>query len=343
MKILVDDVTEVVVEEDIVEAVAAVAAVAAPVSTPAAPTHHAEPATCPEPVADAVNAEISALCEKFGDNLIAEFTKIVDTLKSELALQFGTRIVALETDSSRNDSRINALETENADLKTKNTEIKIALDSANARINTLNENFDMIADEIDRMAASTKPAQPKDIVDLVVAGDSIVKHINVEGMLSTVSANSLICIPGAKAHEVHKAVLTYARSATPNDLVIHIGTNHLPEQTPVEAAYEIETTLKQLQLELPDTKIHFSQIIPKIDPSFHAGIKFINRKTERLCKEIGIGFINHPGFVHPENGHLRRNLFSPSEWRRGEPLHPSHDGVRCLEYDINRHLAQDTY
>ena len=107
----------------------------------------------------------------------------------------------------------------------------------------------------------------------------------------------------------------------------------------MQVANEISDSLKRLQIELPDTKIHFSAILPKFDPYYSKGINFINRQVKALCKDYGMGFIHHPEF-HDAQGLLVEKLYSPSEWRLWKPLHPSHDGVSSLMKDFERHLAR---
>jgi hypothetical protein len=170
----------------------------------------------------------------------------------------------------------------------------------------------------------------------LIAGDSITKHINIDS-LGEGYVNELLCIPGARAHNVQRAIINHVKGAIPNDLVFHAGTNHIPQQTPVEVASDLSNTLKQLQIALPETKIHFSSILPKLDPYYNRGINFINNRIRALLKDHDMGYITHAGFCH-KAGDLNENYFSPTEWKQWKPLHPSHDGVRCLERDIKRHL-----
>ena len=93
-----------------------------------------------------------------------------------------------------------------------------------------------------------------------------------------------------------------------------------------------------MQLSHPNTKIHLSGVLPKLDPFYNKGINFINRKISAVCEEYGMGFIHHLGFGDA-HGFLNEKFYSPTEWRLGKPLHPSHEGVRSMMNDIKQHLA----
>ena len=292
------------------------------------------PVDTPEVTPDPVDT----LCEKFGDKLRSELDTIIQQLKTDLAAQFAAQladqlksrdehIACLENNGITRDIRISALENKVSALE--------------KTVRDANENFeknlDTICDEVDRIADShqkTPSSPPK--IDTLIAGDSIVKHFGVDN-LGEGYVNELLCIPGVRAHKVHRAILNHVKGAVPNDLVFHAGTNHIPQQTPDEVVRDLSATLKQLQLDIPETKIHFSAILPKLDPYYNRGIRYINQRILALCKIHGMGFINHRGFLH-RNGDLNEKFFSPTEWWQWEPLHPSHDGVRALEKDVKRHL-----
>ena len=246
----------------------------------------------------------NVLCDKFAVKLREEFEKIVVSLKSELTNELLKR-----------DKRIVSLESEVISLTT-------SLNESSAKIVTLETQFE----------ASTPP--PKSNIDTVVAGDSIVKHINVDNLDGN---NQLICLPGARAHKVHRAVRDLASTANIKNLVLHFGTNNIPQQHPGEVTSEIAGTLKQLQLELPDTNIHFSAILPKLDPAFNRGINCINFNIFNLCERNSIGFIQHPNFCR--YGQLNKALYAPTEWKNARPIHPSHEGAMSLHTDIKLHLA----
>ena len=287
----------------------------------------------PEPPAELslMNTDLcNKMCELFAEKLRSELNislnNIVETLKTDFIEEIG-----------KHDVEIIALKSENLVLRDK-------LGSACARISTLEANIVDISAAITILNDSPPSASPIRVppkvhsLDTVIAGDSVVKHWDVQEFAG--DKNKLICLPGARAEKVVSAVKDLASDTDIKNLVVHFGTNnifHKSKQSPLDIANEIEESLKQLKRDLPNSKIHFSAILPKIDMSFTRSIEFINWKTWQLCKKLGLGFIEHPTFV--QRGDLNQRLFSPSEWKDWRPIHPSHEGVRMLQTNIKLHLC----
>ena len=129
---------------------------------------------------------------------------------------------------------------------------------------------------------------PKPIIDVVVAGDSIVKHVDVESELPN---SHLIRLPGAKGHAVHRAVNSLAETADIQQLVLHFGTNNIPMDfvqaskmcQPTAIAGDVINTLMNIQSQHPSTKLHFSALLPKVDRVFNQGIDIINFTIRDFC------------------------------------------------------------
>jgi hypothetical protein len=262
-------------------------------------------------------SSVELLCEKVGRSLQAEISCVIADLKTYLA-----------TELSKSDLRITSLESELVSLKD-------ALSESYVKINRLESNLNDFRASLEKNATSSTQAPilpPAETFDTVIAGDSIMKHLKVDELEGS---NKLICLPGARSHKVYQAVRQLARSAAINKLVLHFGTNHIPQdphQSPAAVAKEISDTLMRLKGDLPDTNIYFSALLPKFDGSYNHGIDFINRTICGLCHEHDMGFIKHSAFCH--QGQFNRGLYAPSEWRQGRPLHPSHEGALSLLTDI---------
>jgi hypothetical protein len=291
-------------EEDVViEIVEEVAEVDAPAPKPATPA----------PEANITINSLDSICENVGETLRAEIVNVVDNLKSYLAAEL-----------TKYDKRILLLVSEIVDLKD-------ALSESYVKINSLESKFDEHVNLCgsSNAAPALNSLPPKQSIDMVVAGDSIVKHIKIDQLEGK---NELICLPGAHCHKVHLAVCDLAKKAQIKKLVLHFGTNHIPRQSPLQIVNEITDTLKRVQLELPNTKTFFSAVLPKIDSSYNRGINFINQRIHDFCHENNMGFIQHSAFSR--QGEFNKNLFAPTEWRLGRPIHPSHDGAMSLLKDI---------
>ena len=141
----------------------------------------------------------------------------------------------------KRDARISALEAELVCQKHLTDDLKLAVASSNPQ-----------------------PVSEKQLLSVVVAGDSIVKHVDVSDLSS--GTNKLICSPGARPHKVLRDIALLAESSKIENLVLHVGTNNIPMnindarrgQPPLHIAAELKQSLKTIQLQNPSTKVHFS-------------------------------------------------------------------------------------
>ena len=110
--------------------------------------------------------------------------------------------------------------------------------------------------------------------------------------------------------------------------VVHVGSNHAPEEPPHVVTLKITSLLKELRKNLPNTSIHFSAILPKHDIEneidFTPGINFINWRVRQYATKIGYSFIGHPKFHDQSNSRLICR----------DGLHPSYSGVTQMAMDI---------
>ena len=278
-----------------------------------------EPATESAPASASINFTdtLDSICEKVGESLRLEITSAMGNLKAFLANE-------LRKSEARTNIVVEALKSEVATLKND-------LTASNSKVAGLEATVRDMKKATHNIASAPAPVPA---YDTVIAGDSIVKHCNVNELEGN---NKLICLPGARCFAVHRAVSAFTKTATVKNLVLHLGTNHVPLQSPAGVATEIANTLKRVQLELPNTKIFFSAILPKYDASMNPAINFINSCIRGLCRVNGFGYIAHGDFC--TQNIFNEKLFSPSEWRWGEPVHPSHDGVKTLMRDIRQSVA----
>ena len=274
---------------------------------------------------DSVNDKLcEAIVDRFAERLRIEFGAIVDSLKCDLREELG-----------KHDQLI-------SDLRAEQIMLRDTVASDQAKISQLECQVAELALEVAMLQAApphsspTPPATstPLYTYETVVAGDSIVKHLDVGSLPG--ENNHLICLPGARAHKVHHAVAKLAKSASFKNLIFHAGTNSIPYKSTMDVCHELENTLKRLQLDLPDTALHFSALLPKMDYRFNRNINFVNSYICDVCDDLGINFIQHSSFSR--NNILNKALFSPSEWKEGRPVHPSHEGVDLMLLNMKLQL-----
>ena len=273
-----------------------------------------------------------AIVDKFGTRLREEVGAIVESLKEDLLSELQSQ-----------KSQITALESENIMLRDNQA-------ASNAKITKLEKDVAELSLEVALLNAAPRPPPsavdreppaPLPVIDTLVAGDSIVKPVDVSVIGG--EDNRLICLPGATAVKVLHEVKKVAKTARIKNLVLHYGTNYIPGQDIASIIREVSDSLHRISHELPDTKIHFSAILPKVCTAASHGISIVNNCLRDLCHIIDIGFIEHPTFEHPSFKHqgvLNEKMYSPHEWKEWRPVHPSHEGARTLSINYKLHLLK---
>ena len=107
---------------------------------------------------------------------------------------------------------------------------------------------------------------------LVIFGDSITKRIQVETIMKC--DDDKICNlskKGARVRDIYRQIEEFKaqhEQTKIENIVIHVGTNHIQRENPTDISRKICKVLKRVKFAFQDTKVYFSSIIPKYDSSF---------------------------------------------------------------------------
>ena len=115
--------------------------------------------------------------------------------------------------------------------------------------------------------------------ELVIFGDSITKRIDPSFRARCEKSLALnFSVRGAKVRGVYEQTRTFRENhqeAAVTNVIIHVGTNHIPRDHPSDI-----TTKSQLLLhttkEFQNTSIYFSTILPKFNNTFFEMINHVN-------------------------------------------------------------------
>ena len=111
------------------------------------------------------------------------------------------------------------------------------------------------------------------------------------------------------------------------NIIIHVGTNHLPRDNPKDTAKEICKLLVRIQYQFPNTVIFYSGILPKFGKKSFGDINYINASVFNLCaRSQRMHFISHNSFA--VNGSLNESFF----WK--DRIHTNKRGLQQLTFDF---------
>ena len=171
--------------------------------------------------------------------------------------------------------------------------------------------------------------------ELVIFGDSITKRIDPSFIARCEKSLALnYSVRGAKVRGVYEQMRTFRENhqeAAVTNVIIHVGTSHLPRDHPSDITTNTSKLLLHATKEFPNTSIYFSAILPKFNNTFFEMINHVNSEIFELCSYYHqLRFIQHQGFA--KNHEMSKELF----WK--DIIHTSKNGLRQLARDFIKHI-----
>ena len=182
---------------------------------------------------------------------------------------------------------------------------------------------------VDNIEKNTE-IQDKPSFKLVILGDSITKRILPEVIMKC--EEDRVCNlshSGAKVRDIYRQVEDFKaqhNEAKVENIVIHVGTNHLEKEKPSDISRKIGKLLHRVKFEFKEAKVYFSSIVPKYDSSFFDSISHVNFNMMNVCAATnGMYFIFHNDFQ------FKRGLNESLYWI--DKVHPNRKGLSQLALD----------
>ena len=123
-------------------------------------------------------------------------------------------------------------------------------------------------------------------------------------------ATKTLCLPGAKITHILSEITSLSKTYNVNKIVIHVGGNHIPHAI----ITKLKDMIKEIISIMPETKLYYSLILPRISENYLNGINEINNAISTFCNKIKVDVIQHTAFCN--NGEINYNLL------RKDAIHP---------------------
>ena len=164
-------------------------------------------------------------------------------------------------------------------------------------------------------------------LELLVIGSSIVKFIDAARIEKRKpDSTKTVCLPGAKINDILSGIKSLSKTYSIKKMVIHVGGNHIPHENPKSIITKLKDMVTQIISIMPETKIYYSLILPRISENYVYGINEINNAITSFCNTIKVNVIQHTEFCN--NGVLNYNLL------RKDVVHPSYKGTSIFAKNI---------
>ena len=183
---------------------------------------------------------------------------------------------------------------------------------------------------------NTEPEQQE--ADLLLIGDSIIRHIHVDRLNANGTVNEMICLPGKKTEDIKLSLKNAVRKSNYKNVIIHCSSNNIPDEPPIKVANDLIMLARTVRENMPTTNCFVSAVLPKICPGYLPGINEINQLVCDASSKYGFKFIQHPQFS--SGGILNTLLYAKRELVNSRPIHLSFKGVAQLAQNCRAHIKQ---
>ncbi|NQY31467.1 MAG: hypothetical protein HRT69_18620 [Flavobacteriaceae bacterium] len=182
--------------------------------------------------------------------------------------------------------------------------------------------------------ADVSPTIEKKHNDLLLIGDSIIKHIR-EDAINPGKETVISCHPGAKPNRIANEFKKIVECNTFDTIIVHCGINCVPQYSPAYTSDKIVELMEMVRSLAPTSKIAFSGLLPKIGPSYLPGINDINDRVFRasMNKHCKFAFVQHRDYIINTKGTIDTSVFCKTDG-----IHLSRKGVGALEKSLHNFI-----
>lgn len=178
--------------------------------------------------------------------------------------------------------------------------------------------------------------EDKEELDLLLIGDSIVRHVDTERLIPGGQTSSNVCLSGKKTADVRLRLKEEACKSDIKNIIIHCASNNIPTDPPAKVAKDLISLAKNVKANIPHAKLFISAVLPKIDSSYLPGINEINYRLYEEQRRSGFHLIQHPQFS--QHGCIDMQLFSRAEVQNNRPVHLGRRGIVCFAQNMKSEL-----
>ena len=146
---------------------------------------------------------------------------------------------------------------------------------------------------------------------VIIAGDSIIKHLNGFKMSTGKAKVQISPFPGCTTLDMNDHIKPILQKK-PDKFIVHVGTNSLRgNETSTKCAEEIISLAKTVKSSLPKTTVFVSGLTTRTDNgNMEAKVYEVNSALKRFCQQNHLNFIAHnnitPNHLNRSGIHLNK-------------------------------------
>ena len=194
-----------------------------------------------------------------------------------------------------------------------------------------------------QLAKSPEPP-PKQLVDLVLAGDSIIKHVDVVE-INQGGRNVKICTLGGGIADVGLKIMNGVSKYDVQEVVIQLGSTNAETENPSRVVNQLAALAEDIKIESPTKKVFIGDILPRLlngesNTDFEV-FRQIHRKLRGASKAGHFTMITNYQFWRKSGESYTQNYKC---FTKKDLIHLNFRGVELLTSNFMfRHLSCDTW
>ena len=187
------------------------------------------------------------------------------------------------------------------------------------------------SDNSNNQRANNRPQNAKESnpTNVVIAGDSIIEHINAHKLSKADTKVRVSSFPGCTTLDMDDYIKPILRRK-PDKLILHVGTNSLKgRETSSRCAQEIKTLTETISKSLPYTELAISSLITRSDDeTMKNKVCQVNTELKQLCQQKNWKFI--------DNANITVNELNRSK------IHLNKTGTKILATNFSKYIYNKT-
>ena len=180
---------------------------------------------------------------------------------------------------------------------------------------------------------------PKEIVDLLLAGDSIIGHVEVNP-LNPGGNNLKVCVRGGMIADLRKEIMYLLSKFTIMEILLQLGSNNTESECAAHIAFQLATLAEEIKKGSPETQVYIGDVLPRrINQNENTDFEIfrqIHRKLRGASKSGHFDLIVNYQFWRKDEDKYVQNfkLFS-----RRDYVHLNFKGVELLSKNFAARLS----
>ena len=124
-----------------------------------------------------------------------------------------------------------------------------------------------------------------------IAGDSIIQHVQGWDLSTNDKHVAVKSFSGARIADMEDYLRPLLRKE-PDEIILHVGTNNIRDESPRSEAEGIVNVVTQIQQDFPTTHLAISPLLPRPDNlELDDKIKEANKILKQFCSTRGLTFL----------------------------------------------------